>query len=532
MAKRPPPKKPRPDGTGVIYARYSSHNQKDASIEQQVAECTAYADSVGLKITQVYADRAVSGRTDQRPNFQRLLRDAEKGKFDYIVAWKSNRIGRNMLQAMVNEERFSTCGVRVLYAEEDFDDTAAGRFALRSMMNVNQFYSENMAEDVKRGMMDNAIQAKSNGPLPFGYKAAGDLSWVVDEPKDEIVREIYTRVAAGEALVDIANSLNARGITTKQGKPWGRSSFNVLLSNERYRGIYIFGDVRIEGAIPRIVSDDLFYQVQEALKVKKNPRGQSRSAGTYLLTGKLYCGHCKAPMIGLTGTSKTGDLHYYYVCQNHRAHSCEKKNVRRDETEDMVARAIMDYCLRDDIIELIADKTVAYNNRRQAEAGVALLEAELAEAQTATKNVLKAIEQGIVTDTTKARLLELESKQADLRGKIAAARADIVEIDKDELITGLKLFRNGDIKDKKFQARLFDTFLVAVYLYDDSFKLVFSFTGNKNSIDLPLGDLIDSPPDDDFCEKVRLDASQGYHKSRPFFIKTGGFCIFSELRYY
>ena len=142
---------------GVIYARYSSHAQKDASIEQQVAECRKFAAERNISIVEIYADRAISGKTDRRPSFQRMMHDAEKRKFQVVIAWKSNRIGRNMMQAMVNEARLNEFGIRVLYTEEDFDDTAAGRFALRSMMNVNQFYSENMAEDIKRGLQDNAM---------------------------------------------------------------------------------------------------------------------------------------------------------------------------------------------------------------------------------------------------------------------------------------------------------------------------------------------------------------------------------------
>ena len=172
----------------VIYARYSSHNQREVSIEQQVRECMKHAAELGLHVVGTYEDRAISGKTDKRPNFQRMMRDAEKGKFQAVVAWKSNRIGRNMLQAMVNEAKLEDCGVKVFYAEEDFDDTAAGRFALRNMMNVNQFYSENMAEDITRGLYDNASKCMANGRQPLGYKRGEDgrvvlvtCSWTLRE---------------------------------------------------------------------------------------------------------------------------------------------------------------------------------------------------------------------------------------------------------------------------------------------------------------------------------------------------------------
>ncbi len=224
---------PEEKGVGVIYARYSSHAQKDASIEQQVKEAADYAREAGIQIVETYADRAVSGKTDRRASFQRMMKDAEKGKFQYVIAWKSNRMGRNMLQSMANEAKLNELGIRVLYTEENFDDTAAGRFALRSMMNVNQFYSENMAEDIRRGLRDNAENCKvTNGHVSFGYKKSEDLHYELDPPKDEIVREIFSRVACGEPFVDIASDLNARGIKTSRGKPWGKGSFHKLITNE------------------------------------------------------------------------------------------------------------------------------------------------------------------------------------------------------------------------------------------------------------------------------------------------------------
>ena len=493
MAKKSPAK-PRggakvKDGTGVIYARYSSHAQKDASIEQQVAECMQHAKEIGLTIVDTYADRAVSGKTDRRPAFQKMMKDAEAGKFQYVVAWKSNRIGRNMLQAMVNESKLDEMGVRVLYAEEDFDDTAAGRFALRSMMNVNQFYSENMAEDIRRGLQDNASKCKSNGSLPFGLYKDETGRVAVNEAEAEIIREIYTRVAALEPFTDILSDLNARGVKTKRGARWNKGSFCTLLHNERYRGIYIYGDIRVEGGIPRIVSDELFYKVQEVCKMKKNPQNGRHRTGAedYLLTGKLRCGHCGSYMSGTSGTSRSGELHYYYTCQGRRAKTCHKKNIRRDVIERAVAQAIMIYCLTDEVIEWIADQTMAYWEQHDKDLQIETIENELAANQKATTNMLKAIEAGIITEATKTRLLELENEQASLNARLQAARADEVKVDRNDLVASLQLLRSGDVEDKKFQAELFRTFLICAYVYDNNrLKIVFSFTGDQNSVEIPL----------------------------------------------
>ena len=519
---------------GVLYGRYSSHNQKDISVEQQFEKGYELAAEYGIRIIDTYADRAVSGRTDKRRDFQRMMTDAAKGKFRYVIAWKSNRMGRNMLEALINEARLQDLGVRVLYVEEDFDDTAAGRFAARSMMNVNQFYSENMAEDIKRGLYDNAANCMvANGHLPYGYKADETLHYAIDEPKAAVIREIFTRVSCGEAFVDIMASLNARGIKTSYGRPWGRSSFQKILSNERYRGIYIYGDVRKEGGIPRIISDELYFKVQEVITTKKNPQGRHRVNGDYLLTGKLFCGHCKSPMTGISGTSRSGNLHYYYVCQKRRTEkTCEKKNLRRDDIELQVAKAIKRRTLDDDTINWIADSVVEYSQHQESASGIGLLEDQLKDTQRSIKNLMAAIEQGIITPTTKARLMELEKEQSDIDRKITMAKADVIPVNRDQLVGWLKKLQAGDVHDKKYQAELFDTFLIAVYVYDnpdgqDYMKVVFNYAGSKNTVEIPLDPSVIDNVENIETGAVRLSSAQVHQNGKiQQSIGIAGFSLF------
>ncbi|WP_373222318.1 recombinase family protein [Flavonifractor plautii] len=517
---------------GVLYGRYSSHNQKDISVEQQFEKGYELAAEYGIRIIDTYADRAVSGRTDKRRDFQRMMTDAAKGKFRYVIAWKSNRMGRNMLEALINEARLQDLGVRVLYVEEDFDDTAAGRFAARSMMNVNQFYSENMAEDIKRGLYDNAANCMvANGHLPYGYKADETLHYAIDEPKAAVIREIFTRVSCGEAFVDIMASLNARGIKTSYGRPWGRSSFQKILSNERYRGIYIYGDVRKEGGIPRIISDELYFKVQEVITTKKNPQGRHRVNGDYLLTGKLFCGHCKSPMTGISGTSRSGNLHYYYVCQKRRTEkTCEKKNLRRDDIELQVAKAIKRRTLDDDTINWIADSVVEYSQHQESASGIGLLEDQLKDTQRSIKNLMAAIEQGIITPTTKARLMELEKEQSDIDRKITMAKADVIPVNRDQLVGWLKKLQAGDVHDKKYQAELFDTFLIAVYVYDnpdgqDYMKVVFNYAGSKNTVEIPLEPSVIDNVENIETGAVRLSSAQVHQKRKTRRKSCLSFCV-------
>lgn len=476
-------------GKGVIYARYSSHNQKDISIEQQVEKCREISDSYGIIIVDVYADHAVSGRTDKRPQFQRMMHDAADGLFNYVIAWKSNRIGRNMLEAMMNEVQLQDFGVKIIYVEENFDDTAAGRFAARSMMNVNQFYSENMAEDIKRGMHDNAAKCKATGALPYGYKIGNNLQYEIDSPKDDIVREIFTRVAHREPFANIYTDLNRRGLKTARGNPWNKTSFATILRNERYRGIYIYDDIRKEGGIPRIVSDELFFKVQEVLKLRNIIHGKHSVGGDYLLTGKLFCGLCESPMVGTSGTSKNGSAYYYYTCNKKNDNHCKKKNIRRDLIETEVARAIKTYILNPKTMRWIVDTVAQWQNQNAANPELQLLQVRLSDCQKSINNLLKAIEQGIITETTKIRLQDLEHEQADISSQISIMQSELTDLTGDDVYAWLNRYSGGNIKDKKFQAELFNTFLIAAYLYNDgTVKILFS-PNNYKTVNFKLSSL-------------------------------------------
>lgn len=477
-------------GVAVIYARYSSHNQREASIEQQVKQCQEFADRSRLQVVEVYADRAVSGRTDQRPNFQRMLRDAEKKKFKYVIAWKSNRIGRDMLQAMINETRLEEYGVRCLYTEEDFDDTAAGRFALRNMMNVNQFYVENMAEDVMRGMMDNAKKCMTNGPLPLGYKRADDGRYEIVPEEAEIVKEIFERYHAGDLLVDIINDLNRRGIKTKTGSSWNKNSFRVMFTNEKYIGVYKYAGVRIEDGVPPIIGKELFYAVQNRLHTKKNPRGRHRETSDYLLTGKLICGYCGGYMVGMSGTSDNSNKYYYYNCQTRRQQkTCDKKAVRQDWIEQKVAEVVKINVMQDEVIDWLVEGYDRFLQMRRKESLLSVSETELEGVNKAIKNLMKAIEQGIITESTRERLVELEDERRRLEMIITVERAALVDVPRERVEFWMRSFKDGDVRDKKYQAKLIYSFVQAVYLYNNKILIVCNYTGKVDTISVTLDDV-------------------------------------------
>ena len=487
MAKRSG-KTAKPEGNiCVVYARYSSHAQNDASIEQQVEECRAYAAQHDLKITEIYADRAISGRSDRRPEFQKMIRHAESGRFDVVLTYKSNRIARNMLDALRYEDRLERAGVRVVYCKENFGDNAAGKLALRMMMSLNEFYSENMAEDIRRGLIDGAKQGKIMGCIPLGYTKGADGRFAIDEPKAEIVREIFRRVSRNETLASIADDLNARGIRTQYNRAWGKNSFATLLSNERYIGVYKFAEVRIEGGMPAIIDKALFAEVQEKVRRRQEVAGRRRDFAEYLLTGKVICAKCGAPMIGISGTSRNGTLHYYYVCKTKREeHACNKRNVRKEAIEREVAYRLKNIVLKPNVVEWMIDNVLRFHEEARKQTDLASYQDRLVEVKRSLNNLVKAVEAGVFSASTKARLDELEAEQRDLESMIVMEQAKIKSVTREQIAYYLDSFRNGDVNDPAYQKRLFKAFLVKVFLDDDKLRIVYNYSDDLDTLAFPL----------------------------------------------
>ena len=218
------------------------------------------------------------------------------------------------------------------------------------------------------------------------------------------------------------------------------------------------------------------------------------SGDGYLLTGKLFCGYCGSPITGISGTSKQGTVHHYYACNKRRyERACHKRNVRRDVLEKQVASAIKTFILREDTMNWLADKTVAYAEYQRESSSAALLEADLVNVRKSIKNIMTAIEQGIITASTKARLEELEEQQAALEEQLEFEKSKIMDVSRDQVLAWIRSFQHYDIDDPQVRGRLFDTFISAIYLYDDHFRLVFNYSGDRSEIEQPLIDAIDQP---------------------------------------
>ncbi|MCX4257792.1 MAG: recombinase family protein, partial [Oscillospiraceae bacterium] len=229
--------------TAVIYARYSSDKQSEQSIEGQLYDCYGYAKQHGIKVLREYIDRAMTGKNDDRPAFKEMIADSAKEQWDYVLVWKLDRFARNTMDSAINRRELKKNGVRLLSVMESFGENASGEMMEHFIEAINEYYSADLREKTIRGMRQSALKAQSTGHIPLGYKSV-DKKLVIDEDTRFIPETVFKMYAAGEKLTDIAALLNEKGYRTRTGKKFTVNSFYSMLNNEKYTGVYKYGDIR------------------------------------------------------------------------------------------------------------------------------------------------------------------------------------------------------------------------------------------------------------------------------------------------
>ena len=478
---------PRPLIRGVIYARYSSSGQREESIEGQLRECKQYARQNGITIVGEYIDKALTGKTDKRPDFQRMLRDSERGIFEVVITWKIDRFARNRYDSAMYKYRLKKNGVRIFYAKETIPDGPEGIILEGIMESYAEYYSENLSQNVKRGNYDSALERKTVGIVCYGLTTGPDGRYQIVPEEAAVVRRIFEEYAAGRRMLDIYKQLNEEGYRTRRGGPFNKNSCRRILQNKKYVGIYEYADIYDENGIPPIVERPLFDKVQTMLEVNHKAPSRRNEIGGFLLTTKLFCGLCGAPMTGDGGTSHTGQTYAYYTCNSRKyKHTCDKERAPKDWIEEKVVRALVDLIHSDDFVETVADRVMEYQQREKDTSALTALEIRQKENRRAIDNMLVAIESGIITPSTKSRLVALEAEQADIERGIAREQMKEPEVERDQIVFFLERLRGGNIEDMEYRALLVDTLLNSVYLYDDNFVLVLNYSGENCKVTLPL----------------------------------------------
>ena len=472
--------------TAVIYARYSSDSQREASIEGQLRDCKDYAEKNGITVVGTYIDRAYSAKTDDRPDFQRMIKDSGKKIFDVVLVWKLDRFARNRFDAVNYKYQLEKNGVHLVSAMEPISQGPEGIMVESMLIGMAEYYSAELALKVARGERENALQCKYNGGMvPLGFTIGKeDRLYHIDPETAPIVQEIFTRYADGEPAEKIAASLNERGLRTRTGKPFVKNSFFQIFRNRRYIGEYRYKDIVTPGGIPAIVDEDLFNRVQQRFEQNKIAHGRpAKEDVSYLLTTKLFCGKCGTLMGGESGTSHMGNTYYYYKCGNAKRHGkahCDLKAIRKEPLERFVVDTAIKVIFSDEIIERLID--LIMEAQQQENTRLPVLKDQLRDTEKRLANLLEAIEQGILTPTTKQRLDELEARKEALNTSILEEELKKPVLTREWMRFWFEKFRKGDMRDMEHQRQIIDTFVNSVYVFDDRVVLNFNFTDDSKTI--------------------------------------------------
>jgi DNA invertase Pin-like site-specific DNA recombinase len=478
----------------VIYARYSAGpRQTDQSIEGQLRVCTDFCKQRGLTVIDTYCDRHISGRTDERPEFQRLIADAKRKKFEAVVVYKTDRFARNKYDSAVYKRELKRNGIQIFYAAEAIPDGPEGIILESLMEGLAEYYSAELAQKIKRGMHESALKCQSTGSgRPLGYRVDEQKRFQIDPESAQTVQTIFEQYIKGESNAAICELLNSRGLRTAQGKPFNKNSINRIIKNRKYIGEYRYHDIVVEGGMPAIISKDTFNLAQAEMERRRTRKAPKSPKAEYILAGRLFCGHCKGPMQGVSGTGKSGNKWYYYYCGNTRGKNktCDKKQVSRDRLERAVVDFTVRYILQEEVLEELARKVHAAQERQNDTASeIAFYEKKLADNKKSIANVLRAIESGAATQTLPARLQELENEQAVILGELNFLKGKRLAFTEDQILFALMkhLEPYPGESEQDYRRRIISDFVSEVYLYDDRLLIYFNISsedGKLKSADL------------------------------------------------
>lgn len=482
-----------PGSNAICYYRYSSDAQRDVSIVQQKDAAHEYAEHHGYHIIKEYDDPAYSGTRDDRPAFQLMLYEVEKLRPAYLILWKTDRLSRDRIDAVMAKKRLRECGVKIVYVAESIpDDDEATQILMESIYEaMAASFIVSHRKNVVRGMTYNAENAFYNGVKMLGYVGEVDHKYEIDQATAPTVRRIFKEYTEGVPMQKICDSLNNAGQKTVRGNKFTVNSLRNILVNRAYIGEYKFGKTLIPDGMPRLIDDETFQKAQAKLEAnKRGGKGAIKKLHPeieiedYWLTGKICCGLCGGTMQGVSGTSRSGNLYYYYSCINYRKHTCTLKYQRKELMEKIVLY-ILDDLINDPALRImIAEKCYAYHQAQNDDNGAyeASIRAQLKDVEGKLNNLVKAIEAGIFNSTTAERMNVLENQKSMLNDALLAEqnrkKCDLT------LNTIVKFLSSlvGDINNPDTRRRLLEFFIDKIYVYPDKMVLTFYYTDDRREL--------------------------------------------------
>lgn len=458
--------------TAVIYARYSSSNQREESIEGQIRICTEYAKKKGYKITNQYIDRAMTGKNDNRPAFRQMLNDSDKGMFDVLLVYKTDRFARNRYDSAIHKTRLKKNKVQIEYAAEQIPNDSTAVLIEGFLENLAEYYSVNLSENTKRGKYENALKKKSNGGVtPIGYKRING-SLVIDEVKAPVVQFAFQSYIDGISYANIIKKARER-----YGIKLSMSGLKLILQNEVYTGKYIYNTYDGETFIyednhEAIVSRETYEKAKEKRLANKRSPNAGKGKRKYALSGLINCGECGGHIIVSHSYKKGEPAFFRLYCLNRKEHkNCNNPTRKMEIVENAVIEAIKNKILDRKTIKTLAEKACSLQEDNSLDK-LKEFQTELKNVQKSKNNIIAAIEQGIITPTTKDRLQELEHLESDLQVKIATEKkAENKNLTAPEIEKFLKKYCSGNMQDETFRFELTHTFVKEILIFKDRFEI-------------------------------------------------------------
>ena len=428
-----------------------------------------------------------------------MIRDAEKRQWDAVVVYKLDRFARNKYDSATYKYKLNKYGVKVISATENISDNPEGIILEAVLEGMAEYYSRELSQKVQRGCRESALKAKNlGGTVPLGYKLVNH-QLVIDPMGAKIVKEAFDLYSAGATISTIIETFNAKGYRTATGAEFNKNSFHNLFRNKRYIGTYVYTDVEIENAVPAIVDRETFEKAQKRLKSNAIGKARGKAKSEYLLTQKLFCGHCGCAMVGESGTNQNGDEYRYYTCVGRkRSHTCDKRPIRKEVIEQLVVQDILSY-ISPEVIDHLADMAIKYldeetrNNTR-----IPIILGEIAELEKKKTNLFRLVEKGYDSPDLTDRLIELDNEKQAAETRLAEEKANMISVNKQDIIDRFSNLVNSDPKDIDVQRTLIDTVVRSVTVWDtpDGYKVTISHNLDKSGAPAIYSDTdgCDAPP--------------------------------------
>ena len=442
----------------ALYARFSSDNQRNESIDAQIRAIKEFAHANDIVIVAEYIDRAKSATTDDRPDFQRMIKDSAKGDFQLLIVHKLDRFARNRNDSIAYRMKLQRNHITLLSVLEPFDEDRPETILLQSVIEgMNEFYSRNLAREVRKGLKENALNCKHTGGIPpLGYDLDRTTrQLVVNEFEAGAVRLIFDLILEGHGYSEIITVLRRRGYKTKVGREFGKNSIYEILHNPKYKGVYVYNRaspadpctkkrnshlenlpedmIVVPGGVPSIISEEDFDKVQEILKRRKRYyRGVKKHQEQYLLTGKIFCGKCGCTYTGNRKKS-TGNKppNITYRCNKQARKTgiiCNNREVNRDYIESFVMEQIEQSIFNDRMSGIIIAQFEEYIRKKNEEMSQTLrrLEDETRGIDTKLENLSDILADGVdrkQRNMILAKMEKLEDEKTALQSYIAQEKA-------------------------------------------------------------------------------------------------------------